>query len=71
MLEDGRERRVLKRDLTEEYLSVVAVVYKNNKRLLRLLVVTNTQFKMHGENNQGKLELWQNYINKEETKQTN
>jgi len=62
VLEQGRERCVLNKDIEGDCLSVVAVVYKGDKRLLRLLVVTNDSFKMHGENNKGKPELWQEFI---------
>ncbi|MBQ7880513.1 MAG: hypothetical protein IJ358_01550 [Clostridia bacterium] len=49
-------------DFNHSRLSVVAVLYKGDKREIRWLCVSNLYFSVNGEDNEGKTKIWKELV---------
>ena len=67
ILEDGKARTPRAWDFKGDYFSMVAILFKNNKRFVRLVEVSNVIFKIHGENNVLAHEKWQEALEQRHT----
>ena len=51
VIENKQERRPRMCDFKNSYFSAVVILFKDNKRCVRLLECSNARLKIHGENN--------------------
>jgi len=62
VIENKQERRPRMCDFKNSYFSAVVILFKDNKRCVRLLECSNVRFKIHGENNTFASERWQELL---------
>ena len=65
VIENKQERRPRMCDFKNSYFSAVVILFKDNKRCVRLLECGNVRFKIHGEDNLAAGVEWLKFLDAE------